>query len=166
MSFIEACKAGAQGIESDIHVTKDGRLVMYHDRDLGRTTDGNGKIAELPWEGVIECVPRAQSYHPSFELTHGARQKRAHQAEAASAYSDVPRAARDPHDAREQACIAQCERDPLAARLPVPTRCPYSSTARSPRIPRSCLRLHAQSSRPLQTGRRSLRLASSSASNT
>lgn len=56
MSFIEACKAGAGGIETDIHVTKDGRLVMFHDPDLGRTTDGQGRITDLPWEGVIEWV--------------------------------------------------------------------------------------------------------------
>lgn len=38
-------------------MTIDNRLVMFHDPELSRTTDGKGKIHALPWEGVIEYVP-------------------------------------------------------------------------------------------------------------
>ncbi|EJT46649.1 hypothetical protein A1Q1_04826 [Trichosporon asahii var. asahii CBS 2479] len=34
MSFVEACKAGADGIETDIHMTSDDELVMFHDPEL------------------------------------------------------------------------------------------------------------------------------------
>jgi glycerophosphoryl diester phosphodiesterase len=53
-SFAKACEDGADGIETDIHMTLDNRLVMFHDPELSRTTDGKGKIHSLPWEGVIE----------------------------------------------------------------------------------------------------------------
>lgn len=54
MSFIEACKAGADGIETDIHMTADDELVMFHDPELHRTTDGEGRIHDQPWRGVLE----------------------------------------------------------------------------------------------------------------
>lgn len=54
MSFVEACKAGADGIETDIHMTADDELVMFHDPELHRTTDGTGRIHDLPWRGVLE----------------------------------------------------------------------------------------------------------------
>ena len=34
-------------IELDLHSTRDGRLVVMHDADVDRTTDGTGAIAEL-----------------------------------------------------------------------------------------------------------------------
>lgn len=62
-SFIEACKAGADGIETDIHVTADNVLVMFHDPRLERTTDGTGLIHEQPWHGVLEHVHTKKAPH-------------------------------------------------------------------------------------------------------
>ncbi|ORX38944.1 PLC-like phosphodiesterase [Kockovaella imperatae] len=62
-SFIEACKAGADGIETDIHITSDNELVMFHDPNLSRTTDGQGRIDSQPWHGVLEHVRTKQSPH-------------------------------------------------------------------------------------------------------
>jgi phosphatidylglycerol phospholipase C len=62
-SFIEACKAGADGIETDIHVTADNVLVMFHDPRLERTTDGHGLIHEQPWHGVLEHVRTKKAPH-------------------------------------------------------------------------------------------------------
>ncbi len=39
-----AKKSGANGLEFDVHRTKDGHLVLAHDKHLGRITDGKGKI--------------------------------------------------------------------------------------------------------------------------
>lgn len=50
-SFEAAIRDGAEGIESDVHVSSDGVVVMFHDPSLDRTTDGTGKIKELPWFG-------------------------------------------------------------------------------------------------------------------
>ncbi|MBR7146244.1 MAG: hypothetical protein IKD11_00810 [Oscillospiraceae bacterium] len=37
---------GANGIETDVQMTKDGHLVLFHDDELSRVTDGEGTIAE------------------------------------------------------------------------------------------------------------------------
>ncbi|RSH95433.1 hypothetical protein EHS25_000523 [Saitozyma podzolica] len=55
-SFVEACKQGADGIETDIHITADNVLVLFHDPKLDRTTTGTGRIREQPWKGVLEHV--------------------------------------------------------------------------------------------------------------
>lgn len=35
--------AGADGIELDVHLTKDGEVVVIHDETLNRTSDGQEK---------------------------------------------------------------------------------------------------------------------------
>ena len=45
-SFIAAQHAGLDVIELDLHLSKDGALVVMHDEDVDRTTDGKGPIAE------------------------------------------------------------------------------------------------------------------------
>ncbi|WP_344398823.1 glycerophosphodiester phosphodiesterase [Streptomyces longisporus] len=45
-SFVAAQHAGLDVIELDLHLSKDGALVVMHDADVDRTTDGTGPIAE------------------------------------------------------------------------------------------------------------------------
>ncbi|WP_328369514.1 glycerophosphodiester phosphodiesterase family protein [Streptomyces sp. NBC_00457] len=45
-SFVAAEHAGLDVIELDLHLSKDGALVVMHDADVDRTTDGTGPIAE------------------------------------------------------------------------------------------------------------------------
>ncbi|MFD4553634.1 glycerophosphodiester phosphodiesterase [Streptomyces sp. NPDC058469] len=45
-SFVAAEQAGLDVIELDLHLSKDGALVVMHDADVDRTTDGTGPIAE------------------------------------------------------------------------------------------------------------------------
>jgi glycerophosphoryl diester phosphodiesterase len=45
-SFAAAQQAGLDVIELDLHLSKDGALVVMHDTDVDRTTDGTGPIAE------------------------------------------------------------------------------------------------------------------------
>lgn len=40
-------EAGAEMIEIDIHLTKDGQLIVCHDQTVDRTTDGRGRIRDL-----------------------------------------------------------------------------------------------------------------------
>ncbi|MFG2437708.1 glycerophosphodiester phosphodiesterase [Streptomyces sp. NPDC048508] len=47
-SFTAAQNAGLDLIELDLHLSKDGALVVMHDADVDRTTDGSGPIAEKP----------------------------------------------------------------------------------------------------------------------
>ena len=52
MSFGTAIREGVYGIETDVQVTRDGERVLFHDRKLSRTTNGHGKIDEVPIEYV------------------------------------------------------------------------------------------------------------------
>lgn len=46
-AFTEGAKAGAEGIELDVQMTKDGELVVIHDEKVDRTTDGTGLVKDL-----------------------------------------------------------------------------------------------------------------------
>ncbi|GAA3201806.1 glycerophosphodiester phosphodiesterase family protein [Streptomyces virens] len=45
-SFVAAQEAGLDVIELDLHLSKDGALVVMHDAEVDRTTDGTGAIAD------------------------------------------------------------------------------------------------------------------------
>ena len=49
-AFVEAKKLGVEGIETDIRMTKDHRLVLRHDDAIDRTSDGRGNISEKTLE--------------------------------------------------------------------------------------------------------------------
>lgn len=44
-AFLHALAEGADGIETDVHLTADGHVVCFHDFTLERTTDGTGPLA-------------------------------------------------------------------------------------------------------------------------
>lgn len=46
ISFQEAARTGAHGIEFDVHLSKDGEVVIIHDETLNRTTNGSGLVCE------------------------------------------------------------------------------------------------------------------------
>ena len=39
-----AVEVGVDQIETDVRVTKDGELVLFHDPTVDRTTNGTGKV--------------------------------------------------------------------------------------------------------------------------
>lgn len=43
-AFQLALQQGADGIELDVHLSADEHVVVIHDGDLGRTTDGTGRV--------------------------------------------------------------------------------------------------------------------------
>ncbi|MFJ6564346.1 glycerophosphodiester phosphodiesterase [Streptomyces sp. NPDC091412] len=45
-SFVAAQQAGLDVVELDLHLSKDGALVVMHDDKVDRTTDGSGAIAD------------------------------------------------------------------------------------------------------------------------
>lgn len=47
LAFQKALDAGADGIEFDVHLSKDGELVIIHDELLDRTTDATGPVQSL-----------------------------------------------------------------------------------------------------------------------
>ncbi|MEY8000758.1 glycerophosphodiester phosphodiesterase [Clostridium sp. Mt-5] len=52
LSFKKAAEAGADGIETDLHVTKDGVIVICHDETIDRTTNGSGFIRNHTYEEI------------------------------------------------------------------------------------------------------------------
>ncbi|MEW1955166.1 glycerophosphodiester phosphodiesterase [Terrabacter sp. NPDC080008] len=51
-AFGNAIAMGYTHLETDVHVTRDGRLVAFHDTVLDRVTDRRGHIRDLPWAEV------------------------------------------------------------------------------------------------------------------
>ena len=51
-AFQMALDMGADGIECDVHLTKDGQFVICHDDKIDRTSDGKGTIVELTLEEI------------------------------------------------------------------------------------------------------------------
>ena len=46
-SFALAVEAGADAVEFDVRLTRDGHAVVLHDHDVDRTTDGSGAVGSL-----------------------------------------------------------------------------------------------------------------------
>ncbi|TYS19071.1 glycerophosphodiester phosphodiesterase [Rossellomorea vietnamensis] len=46
-AFMEGERAGADGMELDVQLTKDGEVVVIHDETVDRTTNGKGFIKDL-----------------------------------------------------------------------------------------------------------------------
>ncbi len=52
-AFYAGIEMNANGIETDIHKTKDGVLVMFHDDTLERVTDHTGRICDHTYEELL-----------------------------------------------------------------------------------------------------------------
>lgn len=52
--YIGAYNNGATHIETDVHLSKDGQIVVMHDSTLNRTTNGNGQISQMTYEQISQ----------------------------------------------------------------------------------------------------------------
>ncbi|KAF9226724.1 PLC-like phosphodiesterase [Gyrodon lividus] len=73
-SFEAAMRDGAEGIESDVHVSADGVVVMFHDPALDRTTGSKGLIRERNWHGEdgmehLRTIKEPRQAIPTFAET-------------------------------------------------------------------------------------------------
>ncbi|KAG1650868.1 Glycerophosphodiester phosphodiesterase 1 [Nymphon striatum] len=68
-AFREAHKNGADGVEFDLHITKDNIGVLIHDESVDRTTDGIGLVSELTFEEIRKLDASVKSIY--FERFKG-----------------------------------------------------------------------------------------------
>ncbi len=76
-AFRHAIELGFTHIETDVHVTRDGVAIAFHDDRLDRVTDAAGVIAELPWSevrrarvGGTEPIMRLDELFEVFPTAH------------------------------------------------------------------------------------------------
>ena len=65
-AFRHAVDLGFTHLETDVHVTRDGVAIAFHDHVLDRVTDGSGTIAELDWAEVARA--RVDGTEPILRL--------------------------------------------------------------------------------------------------
>jgi glycerophosphoryl diester phosphodiesterase len=62
---------GLNFVEVDVRMTSDGIIVLYHDQDLSRMTNGEGQIRNKPWSYIKELFIEGKTLDslrvPSFE---------------------------------------------------------------------------------------------------
>lgn len=49
-AFLGALELGCTHLETDVRMTADGKIVLMHDQELSRTTDGAGSVANSSWQ--------------------------------------------------------------------------------------------------------------------
>jgi len=54
-SFLAAMDEGADGVELDVEITKDGELIVMHDDTVDRTTNCTGCVSELTFDEIRAC---------------------------------------------------------------------------------------------------------------
>ena len=52
LAFEKAIDLGVDQLETDLRMTRDGAIVLMHDADVARTTDGQGNVWELTLEQI------------------------------------------------------------------------------------------------------------------
>lgn len=54
LAFQKALEAGCEGIEFDVHLTKDGKLVIIHDEAIDRTSNRHGLVKDMTYEELCQ----------------------------------------------------------------------------------------------------------------
>ena len=64
-AFELAAKMGTDGVELDVHIARDGELVVAHDETVDRVSDGTGLICEMTTAELKKL--RFNRTHPEYE---------------------------------------------------------------------------------------------------
>jgi glycerophosphoryl diester phosphodiesterase len=65
-SFDQAIAVGVDAIETDVQATAEGELILMHDYQLDRTTNGHGWVKETPW-AVIQTLDAGSWFDPAYK---------------------------------------------------------------------------------------------------
>lgn len=66
IAFRSAIEFAIDGIELDVHMTKDGHLVVIHDEKVNRTTNGKGYVKDLTLAQIKE-LDAGSKFNPLFK---------------------------------------------------------------------------------------------------
>jgi glycerophosphoryl diester phosphodiesterase len=58
IAFVNTTTLPVEQVEFDVHLSRDGALVVIHDAMLDRTTDGTGPVADMDWAALSGLVLR------------------------------------------------------------------------------------------------------------
>ena len=64
-AFELAAKMGAEGVELDVHIAKDGELVVAHDEEVDRVSNGHGLICSMTTSELKKL--KFNRTHPEYE---------------------------------------------------------------------------------------------------
>lgn len=64
-AYLRAIELGAEMIEADVNISRDGRIMMIHDATLDRTTSGHGRVSEATWD-EIASLDAGSWFGPDF----------------------------------------------------------------------------------------------------
>ena len=67
VSLKEWIKTGANGLEIDVHKTKDNKLVVIHDEDIQRTFKGKGLVKDMTLEELRRFKCRNKNFENNIE---------------------------------------------------------------------------------------------------
>ena len=67
LSLKEGIKGGANGLEIDVHKTKDNELVVIHDEDIERTFKGKGLVKDMTLEELKAFKCRNKNFEDNIE---------------------------------------------------------------------------------------------------
>ncbi|MFB3889959.1 MAG: glycerophosphodiester phosphodiesterase [Candidatus Bathyarchaeia archaeon] len=70
-SFKKALELGADAVELDVRRTKDNELVVIHDADVKRTTNGKGLVSDLTLKEVKSLATEKDERIPTLEEALG-----------------------------------------------------------------------------------------------
>lgn len=71
-AFLAAASLGYRYQETDVHLSRDGVLMAFHDASLDRVTDAVGRISDLT-AAQIEAADAAHGYSPDGGVSHPLR---------------------------------------------------------------------------------------------
>lgn len=67
-AFRAAVDAGVEAIETDLHLTRDGVVVLCHDETLQRCYGNKAKVRDLDWSDISELRTLREPHEPMPRL--------------------------------------------------------------------------------------------------
>jgi glycerophosphoryl diester phosphodiesterase len=66
-SFRRAVELGVDAVELDVRKTKDNKIVVIHNSDVNKTTDGSGSVSSFTLEEIKKFVTEKGEHIPTLE---------------------------------------------------------------------------------------------------